>query len=855
MSFHKVNFFIAAILVSFCMTFSYAGEEKDFVGAIKQIESKRLIVEKLNKEWKDIFQDRSKKIDGFMEKLRKISTKIDENTHYKDLNKDYDFVVDLWRAAADHSFDNISGTAFKLALPSLPIVNLNGDTFTKEEKEHLKRHEEGLSEDIVKSRKDFEPFQQSDALNYSNMLILMGKIRSSLYHIHKKSSVLKEHKFSEGYYADLRREIELIPVRWMAITYSKTVEIQNHLKSGIEGKIFVAQEAAWLLLILSLIAAFIWAFQKIVYYFEILAEKLFQRLSSLNTHWFYPFTVQIINKFIPWLTLLIGIKILEKFLQDTSLSEVTSLFSYLNIYIYYKFLNLFFITLLIRLKILKEITISYKKHIKINQDVTTILRVGFSILAALYSIEAIVGEVLMYDLAVKIILFFVTVYSAFMAYGWRKELMRRALKKKIKGCRGILFIRNIKYFSTLIPIFLFIFIVFDFVFKKIFKYLSDFNSFKKIHAFLILEKLRNIHDCSEEAEIKTPPISYTECFSSETKLAGFVEERAESKEAYKFINEWILGNSTRNSLLISGSKGAGKSMLLSHLLHESVGVEKIKICIPSKILEVSDLVGLLKSHGIILNKDNEIKSTPFNLSTKKTIIFIEDFHNLYLASSPLFHAMDLFLKMIHESAQNIFWCLSCHKESWYYLTKSHPQVCIIDSVISLLPWSAYEIKNLIFEVHQQTKLLLNFDFFSKKIGALKTSSDGEIGENNFFEILRQMSDGSPIIAVRLWLSSIGYDANLKTIIVLRPPLFDDKKFEDLGSESHFICASVHRHENLNKEYIFDLSSMNSNKVLKKIKEAEINGFIVRDQNQNFFLNPIYSGSIVRSLRRKNHAYT
>lgn len=307
-------------------------------------------------------------------------------------------------------------------------------------------------------------------------------------------------------------------------------------------------------------------------------------------------------------------------------------------------------------------------------------------------------------------------------------------------------------------------------------------------------------------------------------------------------------------MLIYGSNGSGKSTFINELSHQFKGVNSHIIDLQMK--EINNLGIIKKLHNVLGGETNDLeKLINFWKSkiNKKTVIFIDNAHNLFLSQINGFEGIQTLMRIINADIDNIFWCVSFHRESWHYIRRAMSEYQCFDRTIELHPWSAEELQKYIMKCHDQSGFKISFDSILTLLGKKKRRETRNMIESRFFKLLWEQTEGNPTRAVSLWLKSLSFDGN-ETMKVTKPPLEDMSDFLDLDDDIHFMCASLIRHESLTRDQIRITTTQSKNVISRIVKYGLEKKLIVEEDGYMLRLNPDLAGYIIRSLRRKNYVY-
>lgn len=799
----------------------------------------------------------TKRQNFFQEKqtrLNEIDTHLRSKWAYSELLTDYRYVVDVWRMFADNSFDNISGTTIQRSFPSLPSIDDDlREGLSLDELEYTQNSLAELKNTLSSSIARFEQKQEEDAIEYSRVLLAAGKLRSKQYQRLRSLGYITTSMFSEHNLKDLYRELRIIPVRWTAAFYSKYLEFRAYQMAGAMGYFHVLKEASLWVCLLGFFILFGWAFQKVVGLFEKIAIKIHKHLSDASSHWAWSISSNLVNHSVPWIVLLFGMWFAIGIVSASSFNELSSLFPYVDFYIYYRLSLIGFkeaMNTLLNKQII-ELDVSSKK--KLIQMAKSLGRYIFISLAILHTIDTVVGEAIFYALTSNIIFTLFILDVLYLSSCWHKEFYGSRQWIAVSKMLSLQFKQAIEKHWRVSTFFAMSLAFAHFLISLILLFLERYDFFKKFGAIALRSRLNKLENDDLQSQQVSLPEPYISQFNDTFVTSEFLKDRTEYKEALSQIESWVEGKTSQHTLVFYGTSGAGKTALVDHLAHESIKAKVHKISLFEKHIEPTYILRELQSRLGGTTDTIQGLTEHWNQSkTEKHIVCIDNVHHLFLSKMDGFEAIRTLISLVNSDVDNIFWCLSFHKESWQYLRLVMDEMHGFDAVLELKPWTAMELQSYIKKVHTKLGYKISFDGLLSVLGKKKNREDRNSIETKFFKLLWEQSNGNPTQAVRLWLRSVRFDGN-KTMFVTRPPMLDIVEFLEYEDEVHFVCTLLLRHENLQRDQIAVTTQQSERTAARIIKFLLEKGLIIEESGM-LSINSDFAGSIVRSLRRRNYVY-
>lgn len=819
---------------------------------LKQIKIQNKVLDDSEKAWKKTFQNRYNEYVSILGKLDKIDSSLYKKWNCESLNQDYKYVVELWRSFVEDSFANISGSVIDRNLPELitfeefsPGEDLSGAQILELEKKYQK-----FKTNYNNYSKKFDIALEKDTLHYNKILLSSGKLRSKIYQRLSGAKDKSVYEFTNENIEDIWREIRIIPLRWTATFYSKILEFRDHLNAGPVGYMVVLKELTIFGILLLFLIGFFWFYNRLTDNFEEIAESYLRKAYRSNEHWFLQYILSLLNKSMPLLVLQLGLWFVESILAKTTISELAEFVPYISYYIMYRLSLIITSYTITRLKSHNFIVIDYTLHAKILRCFTAILKFTLFSWMILHTIEAIVGEAIIYNICYKLSVFIGLVYSIYLIDKWRLEIFKYLSHNFSLQTYLLLKPQFHNFYAPLVSYVVFLMITLDKLLDFMRIWLDRFDFARKISAKIFLSQIKKSSKSNKEEILKELPDSYTKVFARKENILDFLIEPQEFVDYRLTIEKWLENKTRAHSIMIYGGYGSGKTTLISSL-GISFNKDKVKnISFSTKSLTSKLLLDKLRD--ILGGKSNDIDVLieEWNQREEKIVICIDDAHNLFLSNPGGCEVIKSLIHIINGDIKNIFWVVAFHNYSWDYLSKALECHQCFDKNIRLESWSSEDLENLIMNRHKETNFELSYDdiFFALEKKHLKETID--YMKSKFFKLLWEQFDGNPARAIRIWLSSLRYSGYSKTLHVSLPPELDLTSILDIGSNLLFVCSAILRHEFLSSEEIQLVTNQSEDTILYILKLCQKKDIVIQDAELNYKLNPEYAGDIIRVLKRK-----
>lgn len=295
---------------------------------------------------------------------------------------------------------------------------------------------------------------------------------------------------------------------------------------------------------------------------------------------------------------------------------------------------------------------------------------AFLIFSFLEAIESLIRRGLIYHLATTVMFDLGILIAMGFAYQWR-GVIGLGLTKIIPGALGLRLEKlcNSRWGLVLsVPAFLLL--VVSLLLSELMAWSSHFEVFMRIAAEVFRYQLESTIDKIGTAEVTRLSPEYRKSFP----LFGAVKPEQLIVPTIPDLDEILelLQNrpdeaGTLHSLAIVGHKGVGKTCLLDYLELKIPNERIVRATIPAKLTSRKQA---LEFFGELLNlppteNANALRET--DLAGTKTLVLLDDAHNLFLSVEGGFAGFDTLLELLSQPANDLFWCLAFNHHAWSYL--------------------------------------------------------------------------------------------------------------------------------------------------------------------------------------------
>lgn len=832
--------------------------------SLRELAAQRAVVEKTRQDlagiqiqWTTSMRERTLEYRETAETLSRLAAALAAGDSPESIRNAYLDVAGIWRGLVDRVYSVGSGSEGYEPVPKIPAFSetlagrLAGDPEAegyREAYQDLVRQHDAL---IQLREKRFA--EEKD--NLYRLLLQSGKLRSQFLQESLEMGQISSFGLSAVYFGDLLREVRVVPTRWVAIFYSRMMDLRGREGSGLIG--FSGQAALVLLLVALPFAAF-FLLKRVAGWLDRKREQLIRLRMSKPWAGSLALFLQRVNPYFPWAAMLLGVWAAGRWIRNTDLAEAGAVLPYLSIYIWYRLFRIFVSS---AMGIVAFTGVLHNLSAEQERIEWTVRRIGiffFLSLGILHATQVVVGKALVYNLVSALMLYLGVFVCALAARQWREEIVataKRVLPEKVAGAlRGPCTGKVSSWFASLPSLLLVLGTVAAY---RSLEWATRFEFFKRIGAEIFRRRLEGAAE-KERTKAQSRPLAqeYVEWFDLRVppEEALLIEpETGIAGEIRASVTAWAKDETEEHSLVIYGDKGIGKSSLLQVVGKEFEGLRILQTSIPPKLCTRE---GVLSFFGKLLEAD--LSDGPANLERKfsggeKTLLLIDDAQNLFLASLGGFEGYRALLDLINARTKELFWCAAINRRSWDYLSGVFGADHSFRSAVRVPPWSDADIRKLILARHRRTEYRLSYDAIIRA-----TQSPGDYGmvaelEAQFFRLLWDQSRGIPRTAMLLWLSSLTPTGNGEMRVGIPRPA-QARVLETTGEDNLFVYASIIRHENLSTEEIVATTNLPEGVVRHAIRIGMENHSVARSPDGRYRVTPEAQFFLNQLLERKNFLY-
>lgn len=689
--------------------------------------------------------------------------------------------------------------------------------------------------------------KRKEILLRSNLLIEVSKIRSKLI-----VDPTVDYPLDEMVH-DSWIEIKIIPDRWTSVFRVKASSVeQKWSEGGLKNISFFIQELS--------VFFFIFLTPYLISKFTSFAltqmESFRQRRLKFSRGRRPTFAIflQRINPYMPWIILLICLSLVKEILRHSLFSELNLFIPYIEYYCWYRIFRQLVVT---TLRIVSEKAML--SHIgqtkeRINKTAIFYGRFLFFYLVILHSVSSVASRGLLFKevRTLAIIILILSLYTTF--YKWSEEI-EKVIKSYLseESFSFLLKFKTKVLYPVIAPVFFIMALLLPFI-DWLQTVVGEFELTKKLTAKIFKKKLESNERLETEEDLELPK-DYLDHFSfKEASEENQIPPTDDPLERISLeIDEWRNEESDEHSLAIYGTKGAGKSTTLSRIEKKYHELSVVRSDVPSKLIsrkEVFDYLGKLLFQKSI---DDITEFIEYSRELPETLVLLDETQNFFLGKLGGFDGIKAFFEVLNLPTENIFWVASFNEFSWNYIEQVFSKSRYFRASIGLKGFSEKDLQKLIMSRHNKTSYKLSY---SEIIKAMRSNDERDgyaYVESLFFRFLWEQSKGNPRGALHLWLSSL--TPRKKGVFRVGLPSYPKiSVLAELNSETHFVYASILKHENITTEQIIEVTAIEEGVVRHALKIGLENSFIERDKKGLYRATPKTQGSLISFLRSRNIIY-
>lgn len=829
-----------------------------------KLEGQKIAIEKTEQEIATLAQNLTQRINQENQELDNIAL-ILSNANGQVDKSDLDTLITLyqevsltWRTLADESLNhkilhdvNPNQIIIDPNLKTIPPAIANPEVIAQYHAAYLQ-----LTEQYDSLVQLYEKLKNSNQNYKADLFLKSGKLRAQLL-----QKILAENDnfivYDETYFEDLTRELKLIPYRPIAVFYSKLLQYKQISNSKFSGTIFILKQAALLIILIMIIILSSRLFSKLIESLNVLGNYCIKKSFQ---HKQYESLANVIIKVTPyskWIILSAIFLLADKIIQYSAIAELSALTPYFQYYFLYKIFRIF------AHNNLSTFFHGYFNHYENKNRINNKIKIttqllGLYLLSSIYLshlTQTIVRKAYFYTLILDLFSFGLLLILCIIAFCFKEELI--AASKKILSPKYHQFVSKLPHNKkSAAPFYLLLFVII--ISKSFFNYLISFlqryDFFKSLLSQLYRKKLESAAKKNSTEDDAHFDSLYEKEFIKQEASDHIRVKNHPYNQVRTIINHWQEGIKEENSIAIYGSKNIGKSKFVANVVKEYPNLKTVTITINDKITEPKDFITLMSQS---LKEEDSAKDLFKTLSkTKtKTIIILDECHNLFLAKENGFDALKTFFNfLIKIDNPNLLWMTIFNAYPWYYLENALKINNYFRHIIKLSRWGDDNIREFILSKHEKTGFKLTYDPLIFSLKTLNSQKEFEDIQLKFFQIIWNQSAGNPNIAAKLWLSSVK-QINHDTIKVSLPKIVKSSELEHLSDDHLFVYSAIIKHHSLSVIELSHILSITKEEALNIVRMGLEKGYLdISQKSKRYIISSSWQNAINQILLNRNFIY-
>ncbi|OZG75331.1 hypothetical protein BTA51_02805 [Hahella sp. CCB-MM4] len=312
------------------------------------------------------------------------------------------------------------------------------------------------------------------------------------------------------------------------------------------------------------------------------------------------------------------------------------------------------------------------------------------------------------------------------------------------------------------------------------------------------------------------------------------------------VSRWFEGHQQDNVLLLHGEHGAGKTHLIRQLVrhHSQWLVQWMDV--RAKTCTSEDVRLMLEEHEKGLPDES-------NGQQEKRLVVIDQTENLLLAQTGYFDGVRELFKTLHRRNPHVFYLVIMHGPSWHYLCRVFRHEHPFTHAVSMPRWTASEMRKLILSRHHASRRKLQYDDLLLSAMAGTEASSFRAADTRVFNLLWELSGGNPEMALHLWLGAASYEG--RDVVIALPQRPAATFLSSLSLDACFILLALVTHKALNHEELALVTTLSLLSVEQTMTACLDQGVVRTDAGGRWRITPLWYGSVITHLSRKNMVYS
>jgi len=304
-------------------------------------------------------------------------------------------------------------------------------------------------------------------------------------------------------------------------------------------------------------------------------------------------------------------------------------------------------------------------------------------------------------------------------------------------------------------------------------------------------------------------------------------------------------------VVIVGEKGSGKTSFINRFIKLKAEKERLVwLDFHEKNKTPEDIYSDLLKEKVVSNAlDVE------NKNNKRSIVIIDGLERLFTSEINGFEYLLKTMQLISDTNSKLFWVVSCHIYSWYYVDKTYGVSDYFGYHIKLNELAPEDLRKIIEKRHEISGYNLVFESipekknivsFNKKVKKEELEADLK---DVYFDNLNAHNNGNISQAFLYWLRSTS-EVKDETIHIRQISEMNNNFVQSISKDKMILLRSVLLHNGISSidlSRIFrikpDLSKLHLDQLLD-------DGILVKTEDR-YFINPLIYSQVVNKFYRMN----
>ena len=315
--------------------------------------------------------------------------------------------------------------------------------------------------------------------------------------------------------------------------------------------------------------------------------------------------------------------------------------------------------------------------------------------------------------------------------------------------------------------------------------------------------------------------------------------------------------------LLHAPKGSGKTVLLKQLTcSETLTKNDYKnLYVRCPTGGFSTLIETLAIHLSLdkeLGEGEEFNSARAVVNALKdmpnTLICIDDIHRLVTPSIGGLQELDRLVRLMRRASGNIAWVLSIDSAAWRFVERARGERFLFDLEEMLPKWNEKNIAELIIHRVEESKIELDLSNFVMPKQINQNTNEDDATLTRYSSILWEYSAGNPGAALQLLSQSLFHNdqqTSANTAILQLFDINDDNELKQLSVTLLLILRAIMQMEYAAKDDIARCANVNTDEVIDALRLLRSKGFVLRNDNNEYYLNWFHYRDITTILSRQH----